>query len=456
MFRFSLILFILFSVNLHATQVTIRGQSNAPHQIVRLIVCKDLISNFDQTLATAQSDETGNFILNVDIQYITAVQMALGLDRVDIFLSPGATYQYKLNRSETGLTTSYFEKEPLGLTVLKSSDGGLQQQISDINLVFNAFVIQHFDDLYRNKRTSLLDTLRLAIANRLPSKPVSFVSEYNTYKQASLLQTVRGRSADQWIQTLFIQKPVLYTNPAYMNLLNEVFRDYLSINRAYQIDDLNRSIQVGYEAFMQYISLNPILKMSPQISELVGLMNLRDLYFNASCNREAIIQLLNQFRMKSQNPTHRDIAANIIQSVSYLAYKTDAPTFTLKNKASESIALNDFHEKEILLNFVQDSSAACLRGLLEMKLLYEKFKDDYVFITISTNEGFGNYIEYFKKNDLKWSLLNLSTDILLAEAYRVKTFPEYFILLKESKIGMAPAPQPEENLAFHLGRLRGK
>jgi peroxiredoxin len=456
MLRLFLSFFFLLTITAHAAPVIIHGETNAPNQMVRLIIVEDYISNLEKTIASTKTDLQGDFILNIDIQTITTAQLVLALDRVEIVLKPGSTYSIKLTQSRPSFTSSYFEKEALGLQVLTSNDGGLQKNIDVINLVFNAFVIQHFDDLYRNRRTDLLDTLRDVIAARLTNNQPVFVSEYNTYKQAALLQTVRSRNSEQWIKSFIIDKPVLYTNPEYMNLLNEVFRDYLISNRHYQQDELIKNIGLGFSAFMLYVSSNPLLNKNPQMAELVGLINLRDLYYNSAFKKSEIIQLLNQFKTESQIPQHGQIAANIIESVNYLAYNTNAPAFSLKNISGEEISLNDFNEKKIVLTFLQDSCQACLQMLMSMKPLFEKYKDDYDFVTISTAAGFNIYVNLFKKNGLEYKLLNLEDDILLLEDYRVKTFPEFFILLKQGKIGMAPAPQPDQNLEFHLQRLKDR
>jgi peroxiredoxin len=454
MSRSFLFLLLVLSFKSQAALVTIIGESNAPNQIVRLIVIKDYVSNLEQVLITSKTDAVGKFVLNADILEITVAYLALGLDKAEIILSPGSEYFCKLNQPKSLLNVSYFEKEPLIINVLGSNDGGVQKNVDDINMIFNAFVMQHFDDLYRNKRIDLLDSLKIAIENRLPKKPEVFVSDYSIYRQATLLQSIRGRSAEQWIRNLIIDKPVLYTNPEYMNLINEVFRDYLISNRYYQTDELNLSITGGYTDFLQFISKNPLLKPNSQLIELVGLINLRDLYYNSSFNKLEIIKLLNQFQKDSPYVQHKNIASNIIESVSILATKTEAPDFNLKNQSEKLVSLKDFNEKKVVLSFVQDSCNVCLQALMELKTLQEKYKNEYDFVTIVTAEGFNKYVKVFIQNNFSWTLLNLSDNILLLEAYNVKTFPEFILILKDGKIGMAPAPQPDQNLEFHMQRLK--
>ena len=55
-----------------------------------------------------------------------------------------------------------------------------------------------------------------------------------------------------------------------------------------------------------------------------------------------------------------------------------------------------------------------------------------------------------------WPLLDLGDNILLLEAYNVRTFPEYILITKGSKIGLAPAPSPERYLEERVRSLYRK
>ena len=59
----------------------------------------------------------------------------------------------------------------------------------------------------------------------------------------------------------------------------------------------------------------------------------------------------------------------------------------------------------------------------------------------------------FDKQRFNWTILNLGDDILLLEDYDVQTSPAYFILKRKNKIGMAPAPSPDQYLDYHVRRI---
>jgi hypothetical protein len=66
------------------------------------------------------------------------------------------------------------------------------------------------------------------------------------------------------------------------------------------------------------------------------------------------------------------------------------------------------------------------------------------------------YKQQFEEKHQDWPLLDLGDNILLLEAYNVRTFPEYILITKGCKIGEAPAPSPERYLEERVRRLYGK
>jgi hypothetical protein len=448
---------LLFPLCLSAAQVTISGESNLPSVPARLIVLKDYVSNAENVLASVTTDLNGKFKLTADIQGITFAQIALGLERTEIVLKPGATYTVKFVSAGSQQQNSYFEKDPPSMEVLSASDDGLYRQISDINLIYNTFVMQHFDNLYRRKKINLLDSLQSAISSRLPANAGSFVKQYSTLKQATLRVAVKGgKGSEIWLRKLLDDKSFTYNNPEYFNLLTEVYRDYFLNNSYFKINELQQEINTGYSSFMKYLTAFQPLSGNQSLSEVISLINLRDLYYNSAFDQSAILRLLDGFQKQSSFAEHRQIAANLIVALQYLTYGTKAPDFSLGSNSAQKLSLADLSKKHVLMIFADASSPAFQADLVSLKTLYDEFKSDYEFVVIATKESFPEIEKVFRKQSIPWPLLNLADQVLLTESYRISTYPDYIILLKEGKIGMAPAPRPDQYLSYHLTRLRTK
>lgn len=448
---------LLLPLYLSATQIIITGESNLPYVPARLIILKDYVSEAEKVIASVTTDVNGKFILTADIHEITFAQIALGLERAEFVLKPGASYVVKFVSSGSQEQNSYFEKDPPKLEVVSANDEGLYDQISDINLIYNTFVMQHFDNLYRRKQVILLDSLQAAISSRLPANANNFVKQYSTFKQATLRVAVKGsRGSDSWLRNLLDDQVFMYNNPECFSLLTEVYRDYFLNNNYFKINELQQEINSGYSPFMKYITAFQPLSGKQGLSEIICLINLRDLYYNSSFDQAAILRLLDGFQKQSSVQGNRQIAANLIVSLQYLTYGTRAPDFSLISNASRKVSLEDFSNKHLLIMFADAASPAFQTDLKSLKSMYDEYRPDYEFVVIATKESFAEIENVFRTQGVSWPLLNLGDQILLTESYRISTYPDYVILLKEGKIGMAPAPRPDQYLTYHLSRLRTK
>ena len=85
--------------------------------------------------------------------------------------------------------------------------------------------------------------------------------------------------------------------------------------------------------------------------------------------------------------------------------------------------------------------------------LHKQWNDTIKLVTIATKETFDDYVQLFDNQHYDWQLLNLDNNILLLEAYHVKTYPAYVILKSKNRIGMAPAPSPNHYLDAQVRRI---
>ena len=88
--------------------------------------------------------------------------------------------------------------------------------------------------------------------------------------------------------------------------------------------------------------------------------------------------------------------------------------------------------------------------------MHQQWQDSVQILTIATRDKMEVYKKQFEEKQYGWPLLNLGSDILLLEAYNVRTFPEYILIKRGTKIGAAPAPAPDGNLERAARNLYGK
>jgi hypothetical protein len=114
------------------------------------------------------------------------------------------------------------------------------------------------------------------------------------------------------------------------------------------------------------------------------------------------------------------------------------------------VKLSDYKKSIVLLQFVDGSSYTVDHQFETLADLHQQWQDSVQIITVSTKDQLANHRRRFEEHHYDWPLLNLGNDILLLERYEVHTFPEYFIIMPDTKIGVAPAPSPDQTLKEYI------
>ena len=110
----------------------------------------------------------------------------------------------------------------------------------------------------------------------------------------------------------------------------------------------------------------------------------------------------------------------------------------------------------MLLQFVDGMSPIGEHQFAELRNLHYQWQDSVQILTIATHDKMDFYKQLFSEKRQSWPLLDLGDNILLLEAYNVRTFPEYILIRKDNKIGEAPAPSPERYLGERVTKMYGK
>ena len=122
-------IFSLLVIAASAQSVTITGRSNKANTLIRLFAYEDLVNETGTLLDQNQTDAKGNFILEGTVKQILPARIFVGLESVDLILSPNATYDIEIIVPEKKDNVSYFEKELPTIRVKRATDKGIYRQI---------------------------------------------------------------------------------------------------------------------------------------------------------------------------------------------------------------------------------------------------------------------------------------------------------------------------------------
>ena len=447
--------FLLFAFVTTAQNVTITGRSNQTNTLVRLFAYEDLVNETGILLDQGKTDEKGHFILEGAVKQILPARIYIGLEHVDLILSPNATYDIEIIVPEQEENVSYFEKETPTIRVKRASDKGIYRQIVYSEEIVNGYMMEHFNQIYRGRQMRYIDSIQNAISREVPDIKSEYVKNYNRYKIAAIRLGISADGGKKIIKDYFDGQPVLYTQSAYIDLFKELFDGYFS-TASYDSHLLNDAFKEGPAAFKKYLDTDPLMANNPRLAELITIYNLQKLCYGDRNTSRLAKDHLNYIKSQTKYFEHKAIIGDFFEKYNHLAAGTDAPEFTLKDGNGNVVSLTDFKDGLVLLQFVDGYSAVSEYQFAELRSLHHQWQDTVQILTIATHEKLDFFKKQFAEKRQDWPLLDLGDNILLLEAYNVRTFPEYILIKRDNKIGEAPAPSPERFLGERVRRLYGK
>ena len=418
-----LILALLCPLFMLGQDVIITGQVNKPNALVRLLTYDEMVTYEQTKVAETQSDKEGRFILRTEISEITPAQIAINLDRVDIILKPNGKYDIEIIIPEKG-DGSYFEQQQPILKINTINDGGFYSQYIATQTLVDDFLYENFDNIYRGRKTSLLDTLDNRILRSIGTIENDYIKDFIKYRKASVMMTVNAKKT---LTEYFDNQQVMYLQLAYMDVVAELFNS----------SDRN----------------NDFLSRNPQLAEVVEMMNMRKAYYANPQNKSHILTALESIEKSSKYQKNKLVAKNIAKQIDELSFDSEAPAFSLNDKNRKTVNLIDYQNDMVLLQFVDSYSPLNEHEFATLNDLQKQWNDTIQVVTIATKESFDDYVQMFEKQGFRWQLLNLGDNILLLEDYHVRTFPAYIIVKRKNRIGMAPAPSPDRFLDKQVRRI---
>ena len=453
--RIITLLFSLLVIAASAQSVTITGRSNKTNALVRLFAYEDLVNETGIMLDQSQTNDLGHFILEGSVKQNLPARIYVGLEYVDLVLSPNASYDIEIVVPEQKDNVSYFEKELPTIRVKRATDQGIYRQIIYSEEIINSYLIDHFNQIYRGRQLRYLDSIQNAINKELPDIKSDYVKDHNRYRIAAVRLGISADGGKRIIKDYFDGQPVLYTQNAYIDLFKELFDGYFN-STTYDSHLLSDAMAESPKALKKYLDTDPFMAKNPRLAELITIYNLQKLCYGDRNTRRLAQNHLTYIKEQTKYAEHKTIIGDFFTKYNRLAPGTDAPEFTLRDCDGKDVSLSDFKNGLVLLQFVDGMSPVSEHQFAELRNLHYQWQDSVQILTIATHEKMDFFKQQFAEKKQNWPLLDLGDNILLLEAYNVRTFPEYILIRKGNKIGEAPAPSPERYLGERVTKMYGK
>ena len=470
-YRTSLILSFIITIAIFsskAAETVFQGKaiSYAGEKMVFLSY-SDMISFRETSLASCTISDSGEFKCTTGLDEIRLIFIKLGVYNCIFYAEPGLIYQLqfpqKREKTEAEQMNPYFEDitihliaKPVGVTESRAIPGEREEinlLIRSFNDAFNPFYYKYVVNAYINA----VDQQEIKEALQTITEPFAdvnhpFFKKYMEYRLGLLKHYGAQQSSSKIIADYFSGKNVLYHNPAYMELFNEIFYDYFDafateypqvnlpniINREINLDKLITQLQKE-KAFN-----------NDTLLELVLIKNLSDCFYKETFSKPAILILMDSLYAKTKIAFHKSVISDIKREITRLLTGSEPPPFKLYDKDSTLIGLDDFRDRYIYLVFCNSYSYYCIREFELLNDLNSRHSKHLAIITVLVDDNYQSMKDLLKANNYSWTFLHYSLHPQIINEYEVKAYPSYYLIGPDGKLIASPAPSPLEGFEEYL------
>ena len=417
---------------------------------IELYVLHDFISEEKIKLGTLRFNAEGEFNLDIEIAETNLCMADFDGYRGMIYLEPGKSYPIvfppKRTLTESQKRNPFVKPEPVWFGISTSDKNELNFKIQQFEQEYAKLENKYFDRIFVNQSKSLVDTIKLKLDAEFPKTNLTLFESHKFFRRANLDFALNQGKSAEFMETYFSKIKPLYNLAAYSVIFNQVFMNYFSIliNAPNSVDIKNAINTANLpkldELFQKKLNFNK------ELSHFVLLKSMNDAYYSKQFSKATILKLIGQVKSPEWGEYEQKTAQLISSKLTYLASGTKPPAIALKNLNGQKVSFVDYPNTYIYLHFTDPKNSICRQHLDALKAIAARYKEKLVIINvIPENKGF--------KNDSGWAGIFTTTENNIETSYKVKTYPNSFLIGKDGKLLLSPAPNPIDGFDRQLGQL---
>jgi peroxiredoxin len=416
----------------------------------------EYISGSQKEAGRCRIDAGGNFSVVLNTSETIQVFTFLGIYKGYLWIEPGRSYRIvlpeKAEKSPQEQMNPYFEPVEVHLGIENFSQEELNMLILMFNDAYNPYYEKHVYDIYNKTQPGRIDEDIESIEKSFRKYTSAYFRDYRFYSYGQLKLLANQQRVKSISLEYFNGKPVLYSNPAYMELFNRVYDHYfVFLARTEQgkkiYDDINRFN--SYSRLLQTLSTDKNIS-GDTLQEMVIMKSVYDEYYGMEFSRSGLLALLDSLILTTRLPLHREIGTRLKHKMTRLQPGFEPPPFELYDADSNLVRLSDFRGKYIYLNFCTSSSYTCMNEFELLNGIFERHNKRLTIITVSTDPHEDAFRQFRNKNNYQWTFLYYGHQPEIIRDFDIRAFPTYFLIGPDGKLIFSPAPAPSENFEVRL------
>jgi hypothetical protein len=449
---FYICFFLIQSFTTQAATVKITGKApDYAQNSITLNRFHDFISEEYIPIGELKFNTSGEFNLQVELMETCFCFADFDGYHGMIYLEPGKSYNFifppKRNLSESQKRNPFVKPEPVWFGISGPQQNELNFQIQQFEQAYAAYENKYFDQIFTNRSKAMVDTVKNLLNKEFKTTNQTIFELHKLYRKANLEYALHQGKSVSFMDTYFSKQEPVYNLAAYASLFNQVFSDYFSMltNTSNQAE-IRRLIQIGsLQKLDEYFQVK--LHFNRQLSHWVLLKSMMDAYYDKQFSKSSILKMLDQVPNSGWSSFELETAALIRAKLIYLSAGTNPPVLVLKDFKGKQVSFSDFRNSYIYLHFTDPKNTICQQHLNELKKIASHYPDKLIIII----NVIPNSITFSNTNN--WPGIFTTTANNLKETYQVKTFPISFLIGKDGRLLLSPAPNPIDGLDRQLGQI---
>lgn len=457
--KLSIFILILMTATLNAmktSNVRITGQAiEYAGDSLHFMVYSDYLTLAEEQLVAVKVDKEGKFDAQFLLQETKQVFIHLGVYKMYLFAQPNGNYDVilptKRAKTQADLLNPYFEEIELMFGIKNYKESDLNFLIRAFDSSFDPYLSTFALNVYAKQKPEELANALKSLDSSFPNRNDSYFSSYYLYKTGLLRHWAYQFKAKAISIDYFKNMPVLYNNPAYMELFSIVYDKYFSY---FGRTAKGKEIYTAVNTEKSLSKLENVLQQDSvfsdnKLKELVIIKCLYDEFYQPNCSRSAILTLLDSVAISSVHAENKAIAQRMKQKITQLMVGYEPPAFSLTDTSGRMYTLQSWKGKLVYLNFCTSFSYSSLKDFALLQNLKERLGDKIEIVTILA-DNVESIRSFSRQNNYSWKFLSFSNQSEVLKKYDIRAFPTYFLISPEGKLLRSPAKGPSEGVEEDL------
>lgn len=434
-YYFLLVFFLVLIVKTPAMVVECKNSDYAGKKL-DFFTFTDPVTKDKQLFFSLEFNNEGVANANPDVREPTFVFSDFGVYRGFLLLETTDKLEISLppvkEKSFADEKNPYFE--PVQFWFKVANESSAHFNVADFESKLNRLTNQYFNQLYYQQSAAYFDTIVTKLNQGINGAGTTYLNTHKKFRIKSL-ETDVFRLKPEKVSDIFRETESFFWNhPAFIEHFEKTFSNALSFE-ANEITghSVKKAVsENNINSLLNWISIK--YRLSGNIAELVLLKMLHDGFYSADFDKTKILSIISgTYFTNNKNSKIAEIATRTLKKLNHLQPGTKAPVICLNDINGFQKCTDEGKEKYKYLVFADTEIGVCREHLKYLSVIYNRFHKNLEIILVMRKTDLIPMKIFLIENEITGKKL-VDENGEFTEKYKVKSFPQCFLLDKDHKV----------------------